>query len=211
MRPQGDPEAVAAGARTFAAAADAVSGVATQLGRLAAGLVGVQAWQGTGGDSFLDRAALLRTALERAAGAIRLAASGLAELAGRLSQAQATWDQAQALAAASGLPLEPTTPSSLGAAPPLSPADAALAARAAALLQDAAEQAAAADQAATACFAEAAAIAGAGAGAGGRSALATGLRVANTAVIGLGATLAAAGGDELVVGISADVSECQQP
>jgi len=214
MRPEGNPDEVAAGARTFAAAADEVSGAATQLGRLAAGLVTAGTWQGAGGSGFLDRSGLLRDTLERVAGAIRLAASGLAELAARLAHAQATWDQARTLAASAALPFEPGAAAGVAAAPP-APADAILAARVTALLQDAEEQAAVADRTAAACLAEATAIvggveagpgtgtaiapgtqlvprSGAGAGADARSALATGLRVASAAVTGLGATLAAA-------------------
>jgi uncharacterized protein YukE len=213
MRPQGHPDAVAAGARTFAAAADEVSAAAMRLAGLTAGLAAAGAWQGLGSNGFLDRSALLRDALERAAGAIRLAASGLAELANRLAHAQATWDQARALAASAGLPFDSGTAGGLPAAPP-TPSDAALASRVAALVQDAQEQAAVADRMAAACFAEAAAVAGrveagpgtapatapgtrqpprsgAGPGSDAGSVLAAGLRATSGAVNGLGATFAA--------------------
>jgi uncharacterized protein YukE len=140
-RPAGDPAALAAGARALAAAADAL-GTGSRLGGTLSFVVVAGAWRGPASEAFQASTGGLQPGLEAAAQALDRAAGVLAELAGRLGQAQATWDRAGRLAAAAGVALDRH-----GAiAPPVQPLDPAqaVAARQATSLMAAATQEAAA-------------------------------------------------------------------
>ena len=105
-RPAGDPGALAAGARSMAGAAGALRDVAGRLSGATSFVVVAGAWRGPASEAFLVDGDVLRTGLDRAAGALDQAAGALSELSARLEQAQSTWDRAQRLAASAGVTLD---------------------------------------------------------------------------------------------------------
>jgi hypothetical protein len=113
-RPAGEPGTLAAGSRSLGAAAAALRQVGGRL-REATSLPAAGAWRGPASQAFLADGVELRTRLGRAASTLEEAAGALAELAGRLEHAQATWDRAQRLAATVGIALDPRGD---GSAPP---------------------------------------------------------------------------------------------
>jgi uncharacterized protein YukE len=141
-RPAGDPAALAAGARALGAAADAVGGAGGRLRGTLSFVVVAGAWRGPASEAFQAGTGGLQPGLEAAAHALDRAAGALAELAGRLGHAQATWDRAGRLAAAAGVTLDQH-----GIARPVHPFDlaqTAAARQAASLMAAAAQEAAAA-------------------------------------------------------------------
>jgi len=105
-RPAGDPGALAAGARSMAGAAGALRDVGGRLSGTTSFVVVAGAWRGPASEAFLVDGDVLRTGLDRAAGALDQAAGALSELSARLEQAQSTWDRAQRLAASAGVTLD---------------------------------------------------------------------------------------------------------
>jgi uncharacterized protein YukE len=105
-RPAGDPGALAAGAQSMAGAAGALRDVAGRLSGTTSFVVVAGAWRGPASEAFLVDGDVLRTGLDRAAGALDQAAGALSELSARLEQAQSTWDRAQRLAASAGVTLD---------------------------------------------------------------------------------------------------------
>jgi len=148
-RPAGDPAALAAGARALGAAADAVGGAGGRLGGTLSFVVVAGAWRGPASEAFQAGTGGLQPGLEAAAHALDRAAGALAELAGRLGHAQATWDRAGRLAAAAGVALDQH---GTIARPvhPLDLAQAAAARQAASLMAAATQEAAAARRSAAA-------------------------------------------------------------
>ena len=147
-RPAGDPAALAAGARALGAAADAVGGAGGRLRGTLSFVVVAGAWRGPASEAFQAGTGGLQPGLEAAAHALDRAAAALAELAGRLGHAQATWDRAGRLAAAAGVALDQH-----GIARPVHPFDlaqTAAARQAASLMAAAAQEAAAARRSAAA-------------------------------------------------------------
>lgn len=147
-RPAGDPAALAAGARALGAAADAVGGAGGRLRGTLSFVVVAGAWRGPASEAFQAGTGGLQPGLEAAAHALDRAAGALAELAGRLGHAQATWDRADRLAAAAGVTLDQH-----GIAWPIHPFDlaqTAAARQAASLMAAAAQEAAAARRSAAA-------------------------------------------------------------
>jgi uncharacterized protein YukE len=147
-RPAGDPAALAAGARALGAAADAVGGAGGRLRGTLSFVVVAGAWRGPASEAFQAGTGGLQPGLEAAAHALDRAAGALAELAGRLGHAQATWDRADRLAAAAGVTLDQH-----GIAWPVYPFDlaqTAAARQAASLMAAAAQEAAAARRSAAA-------------------------------------------------------------
>ncbi|HEV8371606.1 MAG TPA: hypothetical protein VGR68_00260 [Actinomycetota bacterium] len=147
-RPAGDPAALAAGARALGAAADAVGGAGGRLRGTLSFVVVAGAWRGPASEAFQAGTGGLQPGLESAAHALDRAAGALAELAGRLGHAQATWDRGGRLAAAAGVALDQH-----GIARPVHPFDlaqTAAARQAASLMAAAAQEAAAARRSAAA-------------------------------------------------------------
>jgi hypothetical protein len=105
-RPTGEPAALAAGARSLAAAADALRGVQGQLRGAVSFVVVAGAWRGPASEAFLVDDQATQLGLERGAGALGEAAGAVAELAARLDHAQATWDEGRRLAASAGFTLD---------------------------------------------------------------------------------------------------------
>jgi hypothetical protein len=104
-RPTGEPAALAVGARSMGGAAGALREVRGRLAGATSFEVVAGSWQGPASEAFLVDGAGLQTRLDRAAGTLDQAAGALSELAARLEHAQATWDQAQRLAAGAGVDL----------------------------------------------------------------------------------------------------------
>jgi len=105
-RPAGDPGALATGARSMAGAAGALRDVGGRLSGATSFVVVAGSWRGPASEAFLVDEAVLRTGLDRAAGALDQAAGALSELSARLEHAQSTWDRAQRLAASVGVALD---------------------------------------------------------------------------------------------------------
>jgi uncharacterized protein YukE len=148
-RPAGDPAALAAGARALGAAADALRAAGGRLRGTLSVVVVAGAWRGPASEAFQLATGGLQPGLEAAAQALERAAGALAELAGRLGQAQATWDRAGRLAEAAGVALDRHGTVAL-AAHPLDPAQAVAARQAAGLMAAADQEAAAARRSAAA-------------------------------------------------------------
>jgi uncharacterized protein YukE len=104
--PAGEPGAVAAGARSMAAAAGALGQVGDRLRGATLFVVVAGAWRGPASEAFLVDSAGLQAGLDRAADALGQAAGVMAELAARLEQAQASWDRARRLAVSAGAELD---------------------------------------------------------------------------------------------------------
>ena len=190
MRPRGDPDALAAAARTLVTAAAEVVRLAGEArgpgGDLArpggpgGDFAGLHGWQGQASTAYRERERLVDAGIGQAADALRQAGAGLSELSAGLAGAQALWDHAGSLAASAGLALDPGAPDGPLALPLLSvDPRAATAARVAEIARDATERAVAADRAAAARLAEAAVAAdraGAAIGtAGGRAGATAGM------------------------------------
>jgi hypothetical protein len=168
VRPQGDPQGLAAAARGLVAAAEEAERIGGGLGALRRDLAGPTAWQGPASEAYRGRDALLQAEIGHAATALRQAGAGLSELSAGLAAAQSLWDRAGALAASAGLALDPTAPDGPPALPlPSVDPRAAIAARVFALAQEATEQATAADRSAARHLVEAAATAGRATASGG--------------------------------------------
>jgi hypothetical protein len=160
MRPPGDPALLAAASRAIGAAAEELERLGRRATGIARDLVAGGGWDGPASRAYLAHDGMLDANVRVAASALRIAGEALAGLAAGLTLAQTTWDRARALAASSGLPLDPDGPP--GPLPlPLPSTDprVAVAARVSELLHEAAEQAGAADRAAVAGLAEAARMA----------------------------------------------------
>lgn len=162
MRPPGDPTLIAAAAGRMATAADELERLGHQVVAAARDLVAGGGWDGPASREYFASGGALGTEMRVAAGALRIAGEGLAGLSSGLAAAQATWDRAGALAASSGLALDPAAPSgSLALALPSTDPRVVVAARVSELLHEADEQASAADRKAAARLTEAGGMAAA--------------------------------------------------
>jgi hypothetical protein len=193
MRPRGDPDALAAGARLLVVAAAELERVGRGLEDLGDGLSAAAGWSGRASAAAHGRVTMTAGEVGQGAKALRQAADGASRLAGELAAAQAAWDRAAALASSAGLVLDPGGPAGLLPRPmPWGDPRVPVAARVAEIARDASERARVADHSAAAQFTEAAAIAGRVAPSGGAVAAAATTSGA-TAVAG-GAALAGRGG-----------------
>ncbi len=189
MRPRGDPGGLAAAARLLTAAAAEVEGLGRGLRDLDRDVARSDAWRGPASAAYRARDGLLESDLGDAAGALRHAAAGLADLSTGLAGAQAVWDRASSLAASDGLALGPlAAPGPLALPLPSTDPRVVVAARVVEMVREADDQAAVADRTAARRFAEAADTA---ARAEGRSPLGRGLEVADRVATAVGAGLAA--------------------
>jgi hypothetical protein len=162
MRPPGDPVLIAAAAGRMATAADELERLGYQVMAAASDLVAGGEWDGPASREYFASGGALETEMRVAAGALRIAGKGLGGLSSGLAAAQATWDRAGALAASSGLALDPAAPSGPLALPlPSTDPRVAVAARVSDLLHEADEQASAADRKAAATLTEAGGMAAA--------------------------------------------------
>jgi hypothetical protein len=160
MRPPGDPALLAGAARRMGAAADELERLGRRATAVAHELVAGAGWQGPASRVYLARDGMLEADVRAAATVLRVAGEGLTGLAAGLAAAQATWDRARALAASSGLTLDPTGSSErLALSLPSTDPRVVVAARVSELVHEAEEQAGAADRGAVAGLAEAARMA----------------------------------------------------
>jgi hypothetical protein len=145
-RPAGDPAVLGVGARVVAAAADAVETAGAAARGAVSGVVRAGAWRGPASEAFGVDGGHRDRDLAAAADALRGLAGDLAELAGRLGQAQATWERAAREAEGAGLALLPDG-TIAGAGPAMDMAQVATAAQVIRLTAAAADQAEAARRA----------------------------------------------------------------
>jgi hypothetical protein len=168
VRPDGDPEGLAAAARVLEAAAAEIERIGAGLRDLGGDLAGPDAWQGPASEAYRARDGVLEAEAGHAATALRQAGAGLSRLSAGLAAARSLWDHASALAASAGLELDPAAPDGplVLPLPSLDPR-AAIAARVAEMTRESTEQATSADRAAARHLAEAAATAARAGGPGG--------------------------------------------